>query len=122
MSSAFVVIAVAIGFVCIYMGKTKSEFSYLLMQNVEALAKLESWKDCGDPKYTPNGSIDVEQIETSVVANSNGELHILENTFAGYDAGKEYVVLYAKKNCKEWDGACCDQTDVGISVVSAKKR
>lgn len=41
MSSAFVVIAVAIGFVCTYMGKTKSEFSYLLMQNVEALADKE---------------------------------------------------------------------------------
>ncbi len=107
----------------VYDNYQMSKYSYLMLENLELLTQLESWKDCGKNYMAPNGVIwaDETQYHTTVTTDAEGNLRIGTKVEAGYEANKTYDVVYEKMNCKEWQGSCCDQRQVGIYIISTRR-
>jgi hypothetical protein len=108
----------------IYDNYQMSKYSPLMLKNLEALTQLESWKECNNNvNMTPNGVIKASETQsTTVDTDANGEFTLGSTVHTGFEANKAYEVKYQILNCERWEGSCCDQTRVGISIVSTKKK
>ena len=104
------------------------QMSDLMRKNLRALTSGEGGSSvnyCPDPYDVPNHFIVVEEVITTVKCTKAGELNIAAQnitTITGnFKRGKEYSVVYSKKNCSgEQTGACCKQSEVGLYFVNVK--
>jgi len=67
----------------------------------------------------------VEEVITTVKCAKAGELNVdaknITTITGSFKNGKEYSVVYSKKNCSGYQlGACCKQSEVGLYFVKIK--
>ena len=93
----------------------------LLMANVEALTSEEVGNNhCPSPDYVPNRFIEVVTTTATGTSNLDGSITVENgNTYSGeFTKGKTYIVVISTKNCSGREqGACCNQKDVGTTVI-----
>lgn len=74
---------------------------------------------CPDFNYVPNRTIHAEKSDSKIHSNANGELVINGVLKVGFRKNTDYPVIIETKNCsKPASGACCDQRQVGVKIVS----
>ena len=104
------------------------QMSDLMRKNLRALTSGEggnSVTHCPDPYDVPDHFMVVEEVITTVKCAKAGELNVdaknITTITGSFKNGKEYSVLYSKKNCSgEQIGACCKQSEVGLYFVQIK--
>ena len=75
---------------------------------------------CPSPDYVPNRFIEVVTTTTTGTSNLDGSITVENgNTYSGeFTKGKTYIVVISTKNCSGREqGACCNQKDVGTTVI-----
>ena len=94
------------------------EGNSLLMQNVEALSLDNNESIACPPNHVPNHYITATTNTIQVTCTKNGEIKVGEHTVSGaWEKNKTYVVVIVTKNCDGTEcGACCDQSQVGVTI------
>lgn len=99
--------------------KFDNSMSPLTKANLEALSILEGGNFCPSPYDVPNRYLEAKSETVSVKCTKSGHITVGGNSFSGdYKKGQTYSVVYEVKNCSgEQDGACCPQSEVGVTIV-----
>lgn len=103
-----------------YDAQNERELTDVALANVEALAHGENKGEtsCPDFNYVPNHYITSSTKTESITSNSNGEITVLGQTIGGYAKNTLITVLIEEKNCDgKAEGSCCDQREVGASIL-----
>ena len=89
----------------------------LAKANVEALTDNEL-TTCPDYNYAPDKMIHSDCLTVTVYCNVDGEVTVNGTTFhGGFKKGKSYPIVIDVKNCVDANRACCDQRNVGVTIV-----
>lgn len=91
--------------------------SDLTIENIEALTQYEGeWPG----QYVPNHFLYATIQSFVVVCDENGSLKIGSHIVSGdYKKGQNYPIIVEIKNCDGvQEGAFCDQSQVGVRIVS----
>ena len=97
-----------------------AKLSDLALKNIEALADGESVSsnNCPDFNYVPNHYLEVVLGTVSVKSDREGNISIGDVVYGGYKKNTEYNIPVEIKNCSGiQEGACCDQREIGITIV-----
>lgn len=120
--AAILAIAVICGVIGYCNQPVKMQLNALALANVEALSHDEDngQTKCPDYNYVPDHYIVATERVENVVCDKNGELQVGSNILRGsFEKGQIYIVVIEIKNCSgQAKGACCNQGDVGVKIVS----
>lgn len=96
----------------------QQKLSALTLANIEAITDEETTV-CPDYNYVPDHYIEATAEAINTTCSKKGELQVGSHIIHGsFDRGEQYVVVIETKNCDgQQKGACCDQREVGVSIV-----
>jgi hypothetical protein len=100
--------------------KTDSAIGFTLM-NIEALADAaDETTQCPDYNYVPDHFIEAKAGKISAQCTMAGQITVSDSTITGsFTFGQSYMVNIETKNCTgHQKGACCDQRQVGVHLLS----
>lgn len=107
-------------FINVKIGTKMSDATSLTLKNIEALADGEEGTTCPDYNYVPNRYIVAKPGKISAQCNVAGQIVVNDSTITGsFTYGTSYNVNIETKNCSGTQkGACCDQRQVGVHILS----
>lgn len=117
--AAIVVASTAICGIINHAKTPNSNLNALTLINIEALSQDKEATKCPDFNYVPDHFLSAKVESFTVSSSEEGELTILGISFGSYEKNKEYTAIIETKDCdQKQDGACCDQREVGSTVLN----